>query len=108
AEFRAGHIPGARFFDLDAASDPGSDLPHMLPTPEHFARHMTGLGISAGSRVVVYDGSGIQLSAPRLWWMLRVFGHDQVAVLDGGMRAWRDEGRPIEPGDPDPVAGAVF
>lgn len=108
AEFRAGHIPGARYFDLDAASDPGSDLPHMLPGPEHFASVMTALGIEATSDVVVYDGSGVQLSAPRLWWMLRVFGHDRVAVLDGGMPAWRAEGRSLEVGTPEPGAGRGF
>ena len=107
-EFRAGHIPGARFFDLDVASDPDSELPHMLPSPEHFASIMSALGVHDGTQVVVYDGSGIQLSAPRLWWMLRVFGHDRVAVLDGGMHAWRAEGRALEGGDPAPVRGERF
>lgn len=97
-EFLAGHIPGARWFDLDAASDPDSDLPHMLPPPGHLQATMESLGAGSASRVVVYDGSGTQMSAPRLWWMLRAFGHDQVAVLDGGMPAWRAAGHPVESG----------
>lgn len=97
-EFRAGHIPGARWFDLDAASDPDTDLPHMLPSPAHFQTTMEALGVGSASRVVVYDGSGIQMSAPRLWWMLRAYGHEEVAVLDGGMQAWRAAGHPVEAG----------
>ncbi|MDZ4675058.1 MAG: 3-mercaptopyruvate sulfurtransferase [Gemmatimonadota bacterium] len=108
AEFHAGHIPAARFFDLDATSDPESDLPHMLPTPEHFATAMSALGIDAGSDVVVCDDSGTQLSAPRLWWMLRVFGHESVAVLDGGLGAWRREGRPLEAGAAASATGVKF
>lgn len=108
AEFLAGHVPGARFFDLDACSDPSTDLPHMLPPPALFAETMDALGIDRDARVVVYDGSGVQLSAPRLWWMLRVFGHDRVAVLDGGLVAWQREGRRLESGPADPPAGAGF
>ncbi|MFN2316772.1 MAG: sulfurtransferase, partial [Gemmatimonadales bacterium] len=99
-EFLDAHIPGARWFDLDAASDPDTDLPHMLPSPEHFRATMESLGVDSTSRVVVYDGSGTQMSAPRLWWMLRAYGHDQVAVLDGGMTVWRAQGLPIESGEP--------
>jgi len=98
AEFLAGHIPGARRFDLDAASDPDSDLPHMLPAPAHAAATFGALGIGDAERVVVYDGSGVQMSAPRTWWMLRAMGHDQVRVLDGGWQKWRAEGRPVETG----------
>lgn len=87
-EYEAGHVPGAVFFDLDAASDHSSGLPHMLPSPEAFAGVMGALGVSNGSDVVVYDSVGI-FSAPRLWWMLRVFGHDNVWVLDGGLPAWK-------------------
>jgi thiosulfate/3-mercaptopyruvate sulfurtransferase len=107
-EYLAGHIPGARWFDLDAASRQDTELPHMLPSPDHFATRMTALGVGDESSVVVYDGSGTQMSAPRLWWMLRVFGHDQVAVLDGGMTAWRAEGRPVEVGEPAAARAAVF
>lgn len=106
-EFLTGHIPGARWFDLDAASDPDSNLPHMLPPAGHFRATMEALGVDSRSRVVVYDGSGTQMSAPRLWWMLRAFGHDQVAVLDGGMQAWRAAGHAVEAGPavpPDPVS----
>jgi thiosulfate/3-mercaptopyruvate sulfurtransferase len=98
AEYESGHIPGAAFFDLDASSDPGSLLPHMLPTPEFFAARMAALGIRNSDDIVVYDGSGVNLSAPRVWWMLRAFGHDRAAVLDGGIEKWRREGRPIEAG----------
>lgn len=106
-EFQAGHIPGARWFDLDAASDPDTDLPHMLPSPAHFQATMEALGVGSTSHAVVYDGSGTQLSAPRLWWMLRAYGHEQVAVLDGGMQAWRAAGHPVEAGPavaPDAVS----
>lgn len=108
AEFLAGHVPGARWFDLDAASRQDTDLPHMLPSPDHFAATMAALGVGDESSVVVYDGSGTQMSAPRLWWMLRVFGHDRVAVLDGGMTAWRAEGRPVEAGEPHSAPSVVF
>ena len=84
AEYHAAHIPGALRFDLDAASDPDTDLPHMLPSVEHFAATMENLGIRPTDRVVCYDGSGANLSAARVWWMFRVFGHRQVTVLDGG------------------------
>jgi thiosulfate/3-mercaptopyruvate sulfurtransferase len=98
AEYVEGHIPGAVFFDLDASSDPASPLPHMLPAAESFARRMSALGLRDDDHLVVYDGSGVNLSAPRVWWMFRVFGHDRVAVLDGGIGKWRREGRPLETG----------
>lgn len=99
AEYRAGHLPGAVFWDLDALSDRSSDLPHMLPDPDTLARDIGGLGIGNGDRVVVYDGSGVNLSAARVWWTLRVAGHTDVAVLDGGLPRWRAEGRPLEAGE---------
>ncbi|MCU0621226.1 MAG: sulfurtransferase [Gemmatimonadales bacterium] len=105
AEFVAGHLPGARFFDLDAASDPASDLPHMLPTAAHFERTVRALGVRDGDRIVVYDGSGANLSAARAWWMFRAFGHEDVHVLDGGLGRWRVEGRALESGEPAPTAG---
>jgi thiosulfate/3-mercaptopyruvate sulfurtransferase len=98
AEYLAGHLPGAVFFDLDAISDPGSPLPHMLPPPRQFAEQVGALGIGDQDEVVVYDGSGANLSAARVWWMFRAFGHERVAVLDGGLPKWRTEGRPVEPG----------
>ncbi|MDQ3427872.1 MAG: 3-mercaptopyruvate sulfurtransferase [Gemmatimonadota bacterium] len=95
-EHAEGHIPGAVFFDLDASSDRASQLPHMLPTASAFAEQMSLLGLDDGDDIVVYDGSGTNLSAPRVWWMFRAYGHERVAVLDGGMGRWRREGRPIE------------
>ncbi len=100
AEYLAGHIPGALFFDLDAASDGASSLPHMLPPADQFARLAGALGIGNDSQVVVYDGSGANLSAARVWWMFRTFGHRAAAVLDGGLVKWKEEGRPLETGEP--------
>ena len=105
AEFTAAHIPGAVFFDVDATSDTTSALPHMLPSADAFARRMTALGLSDGDDIVVYDGSGVNLSAARVWWTFRVFGHARVAVLDGGVGKWRSEGRPVESGVPAPAPG---
>lgn len=98
AEYAAGHIPGAVFFDLDASSDPHSPLPHMLPEAERFAGRMGGLGLNDTDDLIVYDGSGANLSAARVWWTFRVFGHARVALLDGGLEKWRREGRPLERG----------
>ena len=98
AEYAAGHIPGAIFFDIDASSDLASPLPHMLPAAADFAGRMAALGLNDSDRVVVYDGSGVNLSAPRVWWTLRAFGHKEVAVLDGGIGKWRSEQRPIVAG----------
>ena len=101
-EFLAGHIPGAAFFDLDAVSDHTSPLPHMLPSPEDFASALGALGVSNDVRVVVYDAVGL-FSAPRLWWMLRIFGHEHVAILDGGLPKWTAEGRPLDKGEAHPA-----
>jgi thiosulfate/3-mercaptopyruvate sulfurtransferase len=98
AEYAAGHIPGAVFFDLDATSDQTTPLPHMLPPASDFADRMMRLGLNQSDDLVVYDGSGVNLSAPRVWWTFRTFGHRRVAVLDGGMQKWRRENRPIERG----------
>src|SRR5687768_10798000 len=92
AEYLGGHVPGAVFFDLDATSDSRSPLPHMLPRADDFAERMSALGIGDADEVVVYDGSGANLSAARAWWMFRAFGHEPVAVLDGGLTRWRAEG----------------
>jgi thiosulfate/3-mercaptopyruvate sulfurtransferase len=97
-EYAEGHIPGAVFLDLDEVSDKRSSLPHMLPSADEFAHRMSALGLNDRDDLVVYDGSGTNLSAARVWWMFRVFGHDRVAVLDGGMGKWRSEGRPVEQG----------
>lgn len=103
AEFEAGHIPGAVFYDLDALSDRATGLPHMLPPPDQFARDAGALGIGDRDRVVVYDGAGI-FSAPRVWFALKAMGHDQVAVLDGGLPAWKAAGGKIETGTARPAA----
>jgi thiosulfate/3-mercaptopyruvate sulfurtransferase len=101
AEYAAGHVPGARFFDLDHASAHDTPLPHMLPTADDFACYVGDeLGVGDEHDVVVYDGSGTNLSAARVWWMFRAFGHDTVAVLDGGLGKWTAEGRPLESGTP--------
>jgi thiosulfate/3-mercaptopyruvate sulfurtransferase len=97
-EYAAGHIPGAVFFDLDASSDQTSPLPHMLPSAAAFADRMTALGLRDSDDLVVYDGSGTNLSAPRVWWTFRIFGHDRVAIVDGGINKWRREHRPVEQG----------
>ena len=94
-EFEAKHIPGAALFDIDDISDRDNPLPHMLPSPEKFASRMRKLGIGDGSRVVVYDAHGL-MSATRAWWMLRIFGHKDVALLDGGLPKWIAEGRPVD------------
>jgi thiosulfate/3-mercaptopyruvate sulfurtransferase len=106
AEYASAHLPGAVFFDLEATSDQGSPLPHMLPEPSRFSRHASELGLDDGDDIVIYDGSGANLSAARVWWMFWVFGHQHAAVLDGGIRKWRREGRPVESGTPTPRRGS--
>ena len=98
AEYAAGHIPGAVYWDLDQLSDQDSPLPHMLPDSPTLARSIGELGIQNGDRVVVYDASGVNLSAPRIWWTFKVAGHDAIAVLDGGLGRWKAEGRSLEQG----------
>jgi thiosulfate/3-mercaptopyruvate sulfurtransferase len=97
AEYAQGHIPGARFFDIDSISDHASDLPHMLPPPADFATAARRLGIEPHSLLVVYDSAGL-FSAPRVWWSFRAMGHARVFVLDGGLRAWTAAGLPLETG----------
>jgi thiosulfate/3-mercaptopyruvate sulfurtransferase len=97
-EYLEGHIPGAVFFDLDAASAHDTPLPHMMPTPIAFASVMRKLGVSEVAQIIVYDGLGL-FSAPRLWWMLRAFGARDVAILDGGLPKWKAEDRPLEDGE---------
>jgi thiosulfate/3-mercaptopyruvate sulfurtransferase len=105
--FRAARIPGARLFDIDRIADDETDLPHMVPTPAKFARMVGALGVSNDSRVVFYDQHGLR-GSPRGWWMMRLFGHDRVAVLDGGLPAWVKEGRPVETGEAPAPPAAVF
>jgi thiosulfate/3-mercaptopyruvate sulfurtransferase len=95
AEYDEGHIPGARFFDIDEISDARSDLPHMAPPPEKFIARLRAMGVGDGHQVVVYDGAGL-FSAARVWWLFRLMGKQDVAVLDGGLPKWRAEGRPLD------------
>jgi thiosulfate/3-mercaptopyruvate sulfurtransferase len=103
AEFAAAHIPGAVFFDIDAIADHSTSLPHMLPVAEAFASAVGALGIGNGDRVVAYGGKHLVASA-RVWWTFRVFGHDAVAVLDGGLPRWRAEGRSLAEGVLSPAS----
>lgn len=99
ADYRAGHIQGAAYIDLQGElSDPASTLRFTLPAPEAFAAAIGALGVGDDSDVVLY-GAGSPMWATRIWWMLRAMGFDRVAVLDGGLRKWRAEGRPVETGD---------
>ncbi|HEY6440120.1 MAG TPA: 3-mercaptopyruvate sulfurtransferase [Acetobacteraceae bacterium] len=107
AEFRSAHIPGARYFDIDVIADPDTDLPHMVPTPGRFAKLIGVLGVSNASRVVFYDQKGLA-SAARGWWLMGLFGHDNAAVLDGGLPKWQREGRPTETGDPPSPRPATY
>lgn len=95
AEYRAAHIPGARFFDIDEIADKRSGLPHMAPPSEMFISRMRAMGVGDGHQVVIYDGAGI-FSAARVWWTFRLMGKSDVAVLDGGLPKWQAEGRAIE------------
>jgi len=99
ADYGAGHIPGAVFFDIDDVAEPGTSLPHMIPSAERFAAKMAERGIGNEDRVIVYDANGLS-SAGRAWWMLRLFGHDNVALLDGGLPKWKAERRPLETATP--------
>jgi thiosulfate/3-mercaptopyruvate sulfurtransferase len=92
--YEAGHLPGAVFFDIDDIAAPGTSLPHMIPSADLFARKIGALGVGDGDKVVVYDSAGLS-SAGRAWWMLRLFGHREVALLDGGVPKWQSEGRSL-------------
>ncbi|MDX8517805.1 3-mercaptopyruvate sulfurtransferase [Mesorhizobium dulcispinae] len=106
AEYAAAHIPGARFLDQDAVSDPDSTLPHTLASPQYFAQYVGSMGVSADDTIVVYDGPGL-FSAPRAWWMFRVMGVFQVYILGGGFDRWKAEGRPVT-AEPTRTAPCVF
>ncbi|XP_010669992.2 thiosulfate/3-mercaptopyruvate sulfurtransferase 1, mitochondrial isoform X3 [Beta vulgaris subsp. vulgaris] len=94
-EYQVAHIPGALFFDVDGIADRTTNLPHMLPSEEAFSAAVSALGIENKDGVIVYDGKGI-FSAARVWWMFRVFGHDRIWVLDGGLPRWRASGYDVE------------
>lgn len=107
AEYLAGHIPGAVRFDIDTVKDVSSSLPHMLPSPEEFAKTAGAMGISEDMTIVVYDGAGL-FSAPRVRWTFQVFGARNVSLLEGGFPAWKAEGRPVETGPEKPRAPRTF
>lgn len=98
AEYLTAHIPGAVFFDIDGIADHSTDLPHMLPTAGDFADAAGQLGLRRDATIVAYDTFGVRAAA-RVWWTLRVMGFDDVVVLDGGLKAWRAEGRPVDSGE---------
>lgn len=102
AEYAEGHIPGAVRFNFDDIADPDSTLPHMLPSPELFSSKVRKLGLGDGIRVIAYDQKGHSNGAARAWWMFRIFGHSDVALLDGGLPAWKAAGQPLEDDVPDP------
>jgi thiosulfate/3-mercaptopyruvate sulfurtransferase len=108
SEYLAGHIPGAVRFDIDAIADHSNPLPHMLPSAQELARMMGGLGIAETNTVVVYDGGppGV-FASPRVWWTLRLFGAQDVFILDGGLPGWKSEGRPLQAG-PVTRAARIF
>jgi thiosulfate/3-mercaptopyruvate sulfurtransferase len=97
AEYLAGHVPGAVFFDIDAIADHSTDLPHMLPGATSFSKDVGALGVGRDDTIVVYDGAGLG-GAPRVWWTFRLFGAKTVYILDGGLPKWKAEGRPLESG----------
>lgn len=107
SEFLAAHIPGALFFDIDEVADQDTSLPHMVPTAGRFEKLMGRFGVTNSTRVVFYDQKGLA-SAARGHWLMGLFGHDAVAVLDGGLPKWRKEGRSLESGEPAPAAETVF
>ena len=106
-KYREAHIPGARFFDIDEVADPDTTLPHMAPTAGRFARLMGELGISNTTRVIFYDQKGLQSSA-RGWWLMKLFGHEKAAVLDGGLPKWLAEARATESGDAKQAAPSNY
>ena len=106
-KYREAHITGARFFDIDVVADPDTTLPHMAPTAGRFARLMGDLGISNATRVIFYDQKGLQSSA-RGWWLMKLFGHEKAAVLDGGLPKWLAEGRATESGDAEAAVAQVY
>jgi thiosulfate/3-mercaptopyruvate sulfurtransferase len=107
ALYRAAHLPGARFFDIDLIADPDSSLPHMVPTAARFEHLLAQLGVRRDDRVVFYDQKGV-FSSARGWWLMRLFGHERVAVLDGGLPRWQSERRTLQSGEVPAAAGGDF
>ena len=107
AEFLAAHIPGALRFDIDAIADKTHPMPHMVPTPGFFAESLQALGVNQNDHVVVYDDSDVKTAA-RAWWMMRLFGHARVSILDGGLAAWKAAGGALESGAPSDVPRGNF
>ncbi|WP_428390657.1 sulfurtransferase [Lichenicoccus sp.] len=107
ADFLHAHIPGARRFDVERFSDPEGTLPHMVPSQARFARLAGEAGIDNDSHVVLYDKAGL-VGAARAWWLLGLFGHDRVQVLDGGLAAWRAESLPLEQSEAAPAPARTF
>lgn len=107
AEFLKAHIPGARYFDIDEVADLDTDLPHMVPSAGRFGKLMGAMGVGNSSRIVFYDQKGLA-SAARGWWLMGLFGHDQAAVLDGGLPKWIREGRAVQDGAAAVPAATVF
>ena len=108
--YDAGHIPGAVFWDIDAIADPQSSLPHMMPDETTFQGYMKMLGIGSDHHVIVYDNMKL-MTAPRVWWTLRVFGHERVSLLNGGQKKWSAEDRPLTtdaPEIPETTFRAIF
>lgn len=106
--FLGKRIEGAQFFDIQAIADRESELPHMLPPPEFFAEAVGMLGISNNDHIVVYDQSGAYMASARAWWMFRIFGHENVYVLEGGLQMWEKRGFPVVSGAPDAPDPAKF
>jgi thiosulfate/3-mercaptopyruvate sulfurtransferase len=107
ALYRAAHLPRARFFDIDVVADLDSTLPHMVPTPARFEQLLREYGVNGQDRVVFYDQKGI-FSSARGWWLMRLFGHERAAVLDGGLPKWHAEGRALSSGEEPPVQSGDF
>lgn len=105
-EYEAAHIPGAVFFDHDTIVAPNAQLPHTLPAPRLFAQFASSMGIDEKDTIVVYDGPGF-FSAPRVWWMFRLMGVEEVYVLDGGIDRWKAQGRPVT-AEPTKIAPGFF
>ncbi len=106
-EYNSMRIPGAVFFDIDKIADPNSDLPHMLPDPNEFAKAASMLGISDSNLIVVYDGPGL-FSAPRVWWTLKIMGAPDVRIMEGGFERWKEDGLPVETGNPNSPQPKIF
>ncbi len=107
SEFLASHIPGSYYFDIDKIADQDTDLPHMVPSPGRFAKLLSAMGVSNASRVVFYDQKGLA-SAARGWWLMRLFGHDRVSVLDGGLPKWMSQDLTVDCGTPSAPNSSAY